>query len=172
MRRNLHRTPDRRHHTARGGGGSTAGATDPAILKAGTIPNGFSSMGGQTHNPHNTDYGPVGSNGGTGASIAASFAQLGFGTDTGGSVRGPSSANGIVGLRPTYGLLSHTGIVPNALSLDTAGPMARSVYEAPARRRSVSPRIFSDTGSTNTIFPVLDLGSHDAFPAEVRTALA
>jgi amidase len=112
-----------------GGGGSTAGATDPAILKAGAIPNGFSSMGGQTHNPHNTDYGPAGSSGGTGASIAASFAQLGFGTDTGGSVRGPSSANGIVGLRPTYGLLSRTGIVPNALSLDTAGPMARSVYD-------------------------------------------
>ena len=109
-----------------GGGGSTAGATDPAILKAGTIPNGFSSMGGQTHNPHNTDYGPAV---GTGASIAASFAQAGFGTDTGGSVRGPSSANGIVGLRPTYGLLSRTGIVPNALSLDTAGPMARSVYD-------------------------------------------
>ena len=95
-----------------GGGGSTAGATDPAILKAGTIPNGFSSMGGQTHNPHNTDYGPAGSSGGTGASIAASFAQLGFGTDTGGSVRGPSSANGIVGLRPTYGLLSRTGYRP------------------------------------------------------------
>lgn len=112
-----------------GGGGSTAGATDPAILKAGAIPNGFSSMGGQTHNPHNTDYGPAGSSGGTGASIAASFAQIGFGTDTGGSVRGPSSANGIVGLRPTYGLLSRTGIVPNALSLDTAGPMARSVYD-------------------------------------------
>src|SRR6516165_6148919 len=112
-----------------GGGGSVAGATDPAILKAGTIPNGFSSMGGQTRNPHNTDYGPAGSSGGTGAAIAASFAQLGFGTDTGGSVRGPSSANGIVGLRPTYGLLSRTGIVPNALSLDTAGPMARSVYD-------------------------------------------
>lgn len=112
-----------------GGGGSTAGATDPAILKAGFIPNGFSSMGGQTHNPHNIEYGPAGSSGGTGASIAASFAQLGFGSDTGGSVRGPSSANGIVGLRPTYGLLSRSGIVPNALSLDTAGPMARSVYD-------------------------------------------
>jgi amidase len=54
---------------------------------------------------------------------------IGFGTDTGGSVRGPSSANGIVGLRPTYGLLSRTGIVPNALSLDTAGPVARSDYD-------------------------------------------
>lgn len=112
-----------------GGGGSVAGATDPAILKAGMIPNGFSSMGGQTHNPHNLLYGPAGSSGGTGASIAASFAQLGFGSDTGGSVRGPCSANGLAGLRPTYGLLSRTRIVPNALSLDTAGPMARSVYD-------------------------------------------
>jgi amidase len=112
-----------------GGGGSVAGATDPAIIKAGFIPNGYSSMGGQTHNPHDLAYGPAGSSGGTGASIAAAFAQLGFGSDTGGSVRGPCSANGIVGLRPTYGLLSRTRIVPNALSLDTAGPMARSVYD-------------------------------------------
>jgi amidase len=115
-----------------GGGGSTMGATDPAIIRAGFIPNGYSSMGGQTRNPHNTDYGPAGSSGGPGAAIAASFAQLGFGSDTGGSVRGPSSANGIVGLRPTYGLLSRSGIVPNALSLDTGGPMTRSVYDIAA----------------------------------------
>ena len=112
-----------------GGGGSTMGATDPAIIKAGRIPAGFSSMGGQTHNPHNTDYVPSGSSGGTGASIAASFAQFGLGSDTGGSVRLPSSVNGIVGLRPTHGLVSRTGIVPISFSLDTAGPMGRSVYD-------------------------------------------
>jgi len=112
-----------------GGGGSTMGATDPAVIRAGRIPQGFSSMGGQTHNPHNTDYVPSGSSGGTGASIAASFAQFGLGSDTGGSVRGPSSANGIVGLRPTHGLISRTGIVPISFSLDTAGPMGRSVYD-------------------------------------------
>ncbi|HTE41508.1 MAG TPA: amidase family protein [Steroidobacteraceae bacterium] len=92
-------------------------------------PNGFSSMGGQTHNPHDLTKGPAGSSGGTGASIAAAFAQLGLGTDTGGSIRGPSSANGIVGLKPTHGLLSRDGIVPLALSFDTGGPMARSVYD-------------------------------------------
>ena len=54
------------------------------------------------------------------------------GTDTGGSVRGPSSANGIVGLKPTHGLLSRDGIVPLALSFDTVGPMARSVYDVAA----------------------------------------
>jgi amidase len=92
-------------------------------------PNGFSSMGGQTHNPHDLTRGPAGSSGGTGASIAASFAQFGLGTDTGGSIRGPASANGIVGLKPTWGLLSRDGIVPLALSYDTGGPMARSVYD-------------------------------------------
>jgi amidase len=111
------------------GGGSVAGATDPEIIKAGTVPNGYSSMGGQTRNPHALDYGPAGSSGGTGAAIAAVFAQLGLGTDTASSVRGPSSANGIVGLKPTTGLMSRDGIVPLALSLDTGGPMARSVYD-------------------------------------------
>src|SRR5258708_6162150 len=61
-------------------------------------PNGFSSEGGQTLNPHDLTRGPAGSSGGTGSSIAAGFAQFGLGTDTGGSIRGPSSANGIVGL--------------------------------------------------------------------------
>jgi amidase len=112
-----------------GGGGSVSGATDPAVIKAGTVPNGSSTAGGQTLNPHDLTRGPSGSSGGTGAGIAAVFAQFGMGTDTGGSVRGPSSANGIVGLKPTHGLLSRDGIVPLALTFDTGGPMARSVYD-------------------------------------------
>jgi len=112
-----------------GGGGSTGGTTDPEIRKKGAVPNGFSSAGGQTRNPHDLTRGPAGSSGGTGAGIAAVFAQFGMGTDTGGSVRGPSSANGIVGLKPTLGLLSRDGIIPLALSFDTGGPMARSVYD-------------------------------------------
>ncbi|WP_043113066.1 amidase family protein [Solimonas flava] len=111
------------------GGGSVGGARDPAVLKAGRVPNGYSSMGGQTRNPHALDYGPSGSSGGTGAAIAAAFAQFGLGSDTRSSVRGPSSVNGIVGLKPSNGLLSRDGIVPLALSLDTAGPMARSVAD-------------------------------------------
>jgi len=111
------------------GGGSVGGSRDPAVLKAGAVPNGYSSMGGQTRNPHALDYGPSGSSGGTGAAIAAAFAQFGLGTDTRSSVRGPSSVNGIVGLKPTNGLFSRDGIVPLALSLDTAGPMARSVAD-------------------------------------------
>ena len=88
-----------------------------------------SSLGGRTRNPHDLTRSPSGSSGGTGAAIAAAYAQIGLGTDTGGSVRGPSTANGIVGLTPTYGLLSRDGIVPLALSFDTAGPMARHVYD-------------------------------------------
>jgi amidase len=115
-----------------GSGGSVSGATDPAVSKAGMVPNGFSSMGLQTHNPHDLTRGPSSSSGGTGASIAAAFAQFGTGTDTGGSIRGPSSANGVAGIKPTLGLTSRTGIVPLALSFDTAGPIARSVYDVAA----------------------------------------
>ena len=89
----------------------------------------MSSLGGATYNPHDPERTPSGSSGGTGAAIAAAYAAAGIGTDTGGSVRGPSSANGIVGLKTTHGLLSRDGIVPLALSFDTAGPMARSVHD-------------------------------------------
>jgi len=116
-------------HEFAGGGGSVSGAKDPAVLKAGRVPNGFSSLGLQTHNPHELSRGPGGSSSGTGAAIAADFAQFGLGTDTGGSIRNPSSANGIVGLKPTHGLLSRDGIIPLALTFDTGGPMARSVYD-------------------------------------------
>src|SRR5439155_23062033 len=72
---------------------------------------------------------PSGSSGGAGAAIAAGYAIVGMGTDTGGSIRGPATANGIAGLKPTHGLLSRNGIIPLALSFDTGGPMARSVYD-------------------------------------------
>jgi len=90
---------------------------------------GFSSHWGQTKNPHGLDRIPAGSSGATGAGLAAWFAPLGLGTDTGGSIRGPSSANGVPGIKPTNGLLSRAGIIPRVLSLDTGGPMARTVYD-------------------------------------------
>lgn len=89
----------------------------------------MNSLDGPIYNPHDATRTPSGSSGGTGAAIAAAYAPLGLGTDTGGSVRGPSSANGIVGLKPTIGLLSRDGIIPLALSFDTAGPMARNVAD-------------------------------------------
>jgi amidase len=89
----------------------------------------YSSLGGQSRNPHDPTRSPSGSSGGTGVAIAAEYAIVGLGTDTGGSIRGPSTANGVVGLKPTLGLVSRSGIIPLALSFDTGGPMARSVYD-------------------------------------------
>lgn len=91
-----------------------------------------SSLGGQILNPHDLTRSPAGSSGGTGASLAAAFAMAGLGTDTGGSVRGPSTANGIAGLKTTMGLVSRDGVIPLALSFDTVGPMARSVHDVAA----------------------------------------
>jgi len=91
-----------------------------------------SSLGGPMRNPHDLTRSPAGSSGGTGIAIAAAYAQVGLGTDTGGSVRMPSTANGIVGLKPTHGLISRDGIIPLALSFDMAGPMARHVYDVAA----------------------------------------
>jgi amidase len=80
--------------------------------------------------PYNLTRTAGGSSGGTGASISANLGAIGFGTDTGGSIRVPSSYNQLVGVRPTVGLASRDGIVPLALSQDTGGPMARSVTDA------------------------------------------
>ncbi len=92
----------------------------------------YSSLGGQSLNPHDLARGPSGSSGGTGVAIAAAYASIGLGTDTGGSIRGPATTNGIAALKPTHGLLSRSGIMPLALSFDTGGPMARSVYDVAA----------------------------------------
>ena len=91
-----------------------------------------STLGGQIRNPFAPDRSPAGSSGGSGAAVAARFATFALGTDTGGSVRGPASANGITGLRPTFGLTGRGGIIPLALSLDTVGPMAASVTDLAA----------------------------------------
>ncbi|MCB1121453.1 MAG: glutamyl-tRNA amidotransferase, partial [Verrucomicrobiae bacterium] len=99
------------------------------FASSGGAPEGFSSMGGQTRNPYDPTRGPSGSSGGPGAALAAAFAQTGLGTDTSSSVRAPCSVNGLAGLRPTLGLISRDGIIPLSLSFDTAGPMARHIYD-------------------------------------------
>jgi amidase len=91
---------------------------------------GWSARGGQTANPYALDRNPCGSSSGTGAAIAAGLAAVGVGTETDGSIVCPASANGLVGLKPTVGLVSRTGIVPISRTQDTAGPMARSVADA------------------------------------------
>jgi len=93
---------------------------------------GWSSRGGQTRNPHVLDRSPCGSSSGSGAAVAAALCTVAVGTETDGSVVCPSSSNGIVGIKPTLGLISRTGIIPIAHSQDTAGPMARTVADATA----------------------------------------
>lgn len=105
--------------------------TELANFMTENMPNGYSSRGGQVLNP----YGPGkhdtgGSSAGTGAAIAANLATVGIGTETSGSILSPSSQQSLVGIKPTVGLISRTGIIPIAHSQDTAGPMARTVRDA------------------------------------------
>jgi amidase len=91
---------------------------------------GWSGRGGQTHNPYALNRNPCGSSSGSGAAIAADLAVVAVGTETDGSIVCPSSANGLVGIKPTVGLVSRSGIIPISATQDTAGPMARSVTDA------------------------------------------
>lgn len=90
----------------------------------------ISSRGGQVRNPYDLTRTPGGSSGGTGAAIAASLAVLGTGSDTGQSIRSPASANNLVGVRPTRGLVSRSGVIPNSLTQDEVGPITRTVTDA------------------------------------------
>ena len=97
------------------------------LARAGTT---VSSLGGQTKNPYDLTRTPGGSSGGTGAAIAANFGVLGTGSDTGQSIRSPSSANSLVGLRATRGLVSRGGVMPFSTTQDEAGPIVRTVEDA------------------------------------------
>jgi Asp-tRNA(Asn)/Glu-tRNA(Gln) amidotransferase A subunit family amidase len=91
---------------------------------------GWSGRGGQVGNPYALDRNPCGSSSGTGAAIAANLAAIGVGTETDGSIVCPSGANALVGIKPTIGLVSRTGIIPISHTQDTAGPMTRTVTDA------------------------------------------
>jgi amidase len=91
---------------------------------------GTSGLGGQTKNPYNLLMSPGGSSAGTGAALAAVFGQIGLGTETGSSIRNPSTKNNLVGVAPTLGLVSRHGVVPSSILLDRTGPMARNVTDA------------------------------------------
>jgi amidase len=88
-----------------------------------------SSLGGQTKNPYDLTRTPSGSSGGTAVAVASNFAAAGTGSDTGGSIRSPSSANNLVGIRPTLGLISRDGIVPVSVTQDTIGPLTRNIAD-------------------------------------------
>ena len=100
-----------------------------ANIRSNNSISGWSAVGGQVRNPYALDRTPCGSSSGSGAAIAASFAAAALGTETDGSVVCPSSINGLVGLKPTIGLVSRTHVVPISHSQDTPGPMARSVMD-------------------------------------------
>jgi Asp-tRNA(Asn)/Glu-tRNA(Gln) amidotransferase A subunit family amidase len=91
-----------------------------------------SSIAGITRNPYDLSRVPAGSSGGTAAAVSASLGEAGLGTDTGNSIRGPSSHNALVGIRPTIGLTSRAGIIPLFAHNDVGGPMARTVADAAA----------------------------------------
>jgi amidase len=94
------------------------------------MPSGYSSRGGQTLNPFNRDETPSGSSSGSAVAVSAGLCQVAVGTETCGSIISPSIVNGIVGIKPTAGLLSGRGIIPISFTLDTSGPMARTVTDA------------------------------------------
>lgn len=109
-----------------------ANLSEWANIRSTRSTSGWSARGGLTRNPYALDRNACGSSAGTGASIAASLATLGVGTETDGSIVCPSNANGLVGIKPTVGLVSRAGIVPISHTQDTAGPMCRTVRDAAA----------------------------------------
>ncbi|MYW45551.1 amidase family protein [Streptomyces sp. SID161] len=101
---------------------------------------GWSAVGGQTHNPYVLDRNPCGSSAGSGAALAASLAQVAIGTETDGSIVCPAGMNGVVGLKPTLGLVSAKGVVPISAEQDTAGPMARNVTDVALTLAAIAER--------------------------------
>jgi len=93
---------------------------------------GWTARGGQTRNPYDPARSPAGSSSGSAVAVAADMSAVAIDTDTGGSIAGPASVNGVVGMRPTLGLVSRSGIIPIAASYDTAGPLTRTVTDAAA----------------------------------------
>jgi amidase len=107
-----------------------ANLSEWANIRSNHSSSGWSARGGQAKNPYVLDRNPCGSSSGSAAAVAANLCALAIGTETDGSIVCPSSANGIVGIKPTLGLVSRAGIIPIAHSQDTAGPMARTVRDA------------------------------------------
>jgi amidase len=114
---------------------------------------GWSGRGGLVKNPYALDRNPCGSSSGTGAAIAANFATIGVGTETDGSIICPSGATSLVGIKPTLGLVSRSGIIPIAHSQDTAGPMARTVEDAATLLSVLSGADPRDTATASALRP-------------------
>lgn len=109
---------------------------------------GWSGVGGQTRNPYVLDRNPSGSSAGSGAAASANLCVIAIGTETNGSIMSPSTRNGLVGLKPTVGLISRSGIIPISATQDTPGPMARTVEDVAV---SLGQLVGSDPADTATI---------------------
>ena len=110
---------------------------------------GWSSVRGQTRNPYALDRSPCGSSSGTAVAVAANLAAVGIGTETDGSILCPAAVTGLVGLKPTVGLVSRSGIVPISSSQDTAGPMTRSVEDAALLLAAIAGRDPTDPATAD-----------------------
>ena len=127
-----------------------------ANIRSSHSSSGWSGRGGQTKNPYALDRNPCGSSSGSGAAVAANLCAAAIGTETDGSVVCPSSANGIVGIKPTLGLVSRVGVIPIAHSQDTAGPMTRTVWDAAillGALAGVDPRDSATAASAGRVSP-------------------
>ncbi|MEO6155710.1 MAG: amidase [Thermomonas sp.] len=122
---------------------------------------GWSGRGGQTRSPYALDRNPCGSSAGTGTAIAANLASVGIGTETDGSIICPSAVAGLVGIKPTVGLVSRSGIIPISHSQDTAGPMARNVADAAALLTAIAAADPNDAASVErTATDAIDYSTH------------
>ena len=143
---------------------------------------GWSSLGGQTRNPYRLDHSPSGSSSGSAVAVAARLAPLAVGTETDGSIVSPASVNGVVGIKPTSGVVDGGGIIPIAASLDTAGPLARTVRDAgallAAMAKSTAPFVPAPAlGSGTRPLPGVRIGVLRGFgttgwPRELETVTA
>ena len=120
-----------------------------ANFRSSTSTSGWSSMGGQTINPYGEMRTPCGSSSGSGVVVATGLIDVAIGTETNGSVSCPSSVNGIVGIKPTVGLVSRSGIIPISSTQDTAGPMANSVSSAAKILEIISGVDLNDPATLN-----------------------
>ena len=136
-----------------------ANLTEWANFRGSNSSSGWSGRGGQTRNPHALDRNPSGSSSGSAAAVAAGYVVVAIGTETNGSIVSPASACGVVGVKPTVGLVSRSGIIPIAASQDTAGPIARNVADAAVTLGAIAGRDERDPAT-------------HAIPAEALAALA
>jgi len=125
---------------------------------------GWSGLGGQTKNPYDLSRNPCGSSSGSAVAVAANLSVLAIGTETNGSIVCPAHANGIVGIKPTVGLISRTGIIPISFSHDTGGPMARTVMDA-----AICLGVMTDSDHQDSKTLVADRVAHSDYTQFLKT---